>query len=82
MRLLIIASFAFAALATPASAHPHGAKSKKHASKSHRVGRVRRFHGGGFHRGFRDGGCSVQPSPHFQDQKYWAACAFTPKNDR
>lgn len=83
MKILIVVAFALAALAVPATAHPHGAKSKRHHGKAYRPQHRKRAH-----RRYRraprylEDTCSVQPSPHFQDYPYWAACAFTPKSIR
>lgn len=37
MRILIAASFVLVAFAVPASAHPHGAKSKREHGKTYRT---------------------------------------------
>jgi len=84
MKILIVVAFALAALAVPATAHPHGAKSKQyHGKKAYRTQRRKRV-SRRYRRARRDpeDTCSVQPLPHFQDYAYWAACAFTPKSIR
>ncbi|MFY0613199.1 MAG: hypothetical protein JXQ99_16830 [Hyphomicrobiaceae bacterium] len=81
MKILVATAITLAVLAVPATAHPHGAKSKRDHGKAHQTYRNKRTH-----RRLRQGPrysedwCSVQPLPHHQDYPYWAACAFTPKN--
>ena len=77
MKILIVASFVFVALAVPALAHPHGAKSKRDHNKTYRTYRPKAAY-----RRYRDDTCPVRPDPHFQDYPYWAACAFTSKSFR
>lgn len=81
MKFVILMGFAVAALAVPATAHPHGAKSKYHQGKTHRSHRAKRRYRRTlrYNRDQHDT-CSVQPLPHHQDYPYWAACAFTPKS--
>jgi hypothetical protein len=81
MKYLVLAGLVLA-LATPAAAHPHGAKSKRHYGKYHRPHRAERRRRAQWRR-YRyeeEDTCSVQPSPQYDDFPYWAACAFTPKS--
>ena len=81
MKFMILVGFVLAVFAVPATAHPHGAKSKRDQAKTHRTYRAKRRHRRARrYRGFAGDGCSVAPDPHHQDYPYWAACAFTPKS--
>ena len=83
MKFLVAAACALVMFAVPATAHPHGAKSKQAHGKAyrghHRKRAQRRYRS---RARYSDDWCSVQPSPHHQNYPYWAACAFTPKGFR
>ena len=87
MRAILIAGLFLAAFAVPVTAHPHGAKSKRHYAKksyTHRARRTsRRYRSYRRYRRYRTRHCaSSGPFKYYPQYPFWAACAFAPKNWR
>ena len=87
MKAILIAGLFLAAFALPVTAHPHGAKSKRHYGKTyytHRAKRrYRRYRSQRRYRRYRTNNCaSSGPYKYYPQYAFWAACAFAPKDWR
>ena len=86
MRTFLIAGLFLAAFAVPATAHPHGAKSKRAYAKKYTAHRSkRRYRRYRSYRRYRRSPAycaSSGPFKYYPQYSFWAACAFAPKSWR